>query len=180
MYPPTKDLCYILGVLQGDGCISQIRIRYKENIYEYYRVRLVVNSKSFADAFRLALLGIGLKARTFGGGVCPGSGTQRYETCAYSNEFFNWYITLTEEKLLKIIKAAPINISSFIRGFFDSEGTVSLYLKGRQKRLFITMYSSGIKKLKLIKSLLASHLGINAKYTLKKSMEAKEGYRSGS
>ncbi|MBU3905277.1 MAG: helix-turn-helix domain-containing protein [Nanoarchaeota archaeon] len=113
----TPTLSYILGVISGDGSV----FNYRFNKTLYSKVNLGVISKEFALSFNSSLRKIGFNPH-----MCtykPKNGNLKYIVEANSKNFVNWYKQLSSEKLYEIIYSDKENMKSFIRGFYESEGT---------------------------------------------------------
>ncbi len=120
-----EDLSYIFGVLCGDGCIS-----YNKNM-QRYQIILLATDQEFVDKFR-NILGNYFK-------ISPTNEFRKtrnknwrdqYVTRLCSREACDFILKIggfgkAEWKVPEIIKVSKNNIkSSFIRGFFDSEGEI--------------------------------------------------------
>lgn len=116
---PSPVLAYILGVLKGDGWISNTkRSGEKKNYYRYF-VHLQVADLEFAQEFKESLIRLGLNPllekyyrKEWRQGFF-------WRVSAHSKKFVNWYKNLGIENIEKIAEQYP---ESFVRGFYDSEG----------------------------------------------------------
>lgn len=104
---PSNPLAYILGALQGDGCIyrSTIQLSVANNVY--------------AESVARALSQIGLPAT-----VIPilMRGKQHYRAYVGSVLFARWYKSLNITEIKRIIKGYEVE---FLRGFYEAEGCFS-------------------------------------------------------
>ena len=109
---PTESLAYILGVIEGDGCISK------------NRVKLHVTDKDFADEFEKHLKIIGfdnIKRRI----VKRPNHKEVYEVYVFSAPFCEWYHKLEKYGDYEKMFNNKNFMGLFLRGIFDSEGSVS-------------------------------------------------------
>jgi hypothetical protein len=118
---PSEDLFYILGVLHGDG--SVYKTKYKGN-WNFHRYSLSVNDKDFAEAFNRSCWNIGLR---------PNFHKHKSKNCKQgfqwrvegdSKIFVDWFNGLNYDYFNDMEE--PFKIS-FLRGIFDSEGSVNKY-----------------------------------------------------
>jgi len=102
----SPELAYIIGVLLGDGSIRKNRIE------------LTVKPKQFAQEFARALQKIGLHPLLW-------KDKRRYHrVVALSKIFTEWF---REGKWTPIVEKHPL---PFLRGFFQSEGTIAKCRRG--------------------------------------------------
>ena len=111
---PTEDLAYVIGVLKGDGSLL---VSTKKRTYG---IQLNAKDEDFCKAFYQSLKAIGLRPHL----SQPPSNNGLYRVTAYSKEFYEWYSKLTLEDLEKMLYNESL-IKAFLRGYFDSEGSVS-------------------------------------------------------
>ena len=110
------ELAYILGVIEGDGCVSRDRIV------------LSAIDKDFVDEFERNLRAIGIKKITRG--IVEKSKKNpkwkdQYEVCAFSLDFVEWYEGLNKyDEYVRMFGDSEEMMCAFLRGTFDSEGTV--------------------------------------------------------
>lgn len=116
---PTPTLAYILGVMLGDGCSDHHRC--------YYRLRLKVTKKEFAEEFARNLKKLGLR---------PSIGMEKqskhafgnkslWVTTAHSKRFYEWFSKLSLANIREILLMDIQNIRGFLKGFYESEGCCS-------------------------------------------------------
>jgi len=109
---PSPELAYILGVIDGDGCVSG-----HDHIY------LGTKDYEFAQEFRRALKAIGLRANIGEGSYWNKNLKRQYhkwQCYAYSTVFVRWFKGLAQEQKEGIAKQFP---EQYLKGFFESEGT---------------------------------------------------------
>lgn len=109
---PSEELSYVLGVIFGDGYITKTR-------KGAHIVGLHVMDLDFAEAFRTDMSKI-LKKNAY---------LYKYEkTNAYRTEFSSktFYTFIKDTSFPTIIEIASWYPQQFIKGFFDSEGTVDI------------------------------------------------------
>lgn len=136
-----KKLCYILGVIEGDGWVPNYS---KYNGYEVYRVGLSVTSKEFVVCFFNALSSIGLHPFI---DYTDRKGCSRLWRCsAKSREFVMWYRGLSFS-YIKSLLLKKDNAIAFVKGFYESEG--SIYNNNGWKH--ITMVNTNPRTISLCK-----------------------------
>jgi len=116
---PSPELAYILGVIDGDGCVSG-----------YDRIDLVTKDKVFAEEFAKALKAIGLRASVVERHFWNRDLKRQYhgwQCYAHSVVFVRWYRSLTQEQKEGIAKQFP---EQYLKGFFESEGTYTIGADG--------------------------------------------------
>jgi len=142
---PSKSLAYVLGVIEGDGCVTK-------NDRHYY-IRLNVIDKDFADEFECHLRNIGFtKIQRY---IRKSKSVNRKDlhvVNVYSKYFYEWYWNLNKyESYLKMFNSNHEYIAMFLKGIFDSEGCV--YLDCRKNRkpqsTTITISNTDIKLINL-------------------------------
>lgn len=148
----SPALSYIIGVYFGDGSITLDK-NYK------YKIKLKVADREFAEAFRDALKSIG--ANPILGFEKNITRSSRWYVEATSKDLF-MFLKQPEEKLFKVAKEYP---REFLRGFFDSEGSVVWYEP--RKSLVISASNYDVDILNFCKELL-QELGIYSKIYLTK------------
>lgn len=154
---PTPTLSYVLGVLLGDGYVYTTHIKGVRRCI----VGLGTVSEDFAKSFAQALASLGMHPRIRvrkpqGFGKKP-----RFEVESISAMFYDWYKELTLEDIKKIVSTDKEHIIAFIKGFYESEG--SLIIKDKERGyLGILLSNTNKKLLELVKELLQT-LGFNAK-----------------
>jgi len=160
---PSKTLCYLLGVLKGDGFV------YKNQSNHYIVLESI--DMPFIISFKNALSGIGLTANKI-------HSRKRNERCQRihkisvgSKLFFNWYKTLNIEKTKSMILEANGEID-FIRGVYESEG--SFFLAGGE-RPTLTIASTN-KELMLLMKKLTENLGFSPTCPKPQLLRSKKPY----
>lgn len=160
----TKEKSYILGTLCGDGYI-----RIQKSSHSYL-VGLNVTDEDFADEFRKCLKKVY--------NLVP---SKKFKKLKYTNYCDNpkpqYIINLTSKLVVQdllqyltsfktkewsvpnqIKNSHKIIKSYFLRGFFDSEGSISLKKKGHAH---LQIYSINEKSLLIIKQILLKDFDIN-------------------
>lgn len=115
---PSPELAYVLGVILGDGSVS-----YNEKKYRY-RIKLDATDKAFVEFFKDTLEKIGLHPSR----IKPMKQRKKkhktkYRVIATSKRFAKWFKGLILEDIEKIVSADEESKISFIRGFYESEGS---------------------------------------------------------
>mgnify|MGYP001564098700 FL=1 len=120
LFEPTPALSYVVGCLLGDGCVRQNDSRCGQ-----WEIRLQVTDMIFAEHFQQAvqLLGINcgfiqLKA--------PSNPKWNIVYLAYANSmtFGQWW---KENGRIGVARIAATFPEHFVRGFYESEGTISIH-----------------------------------------------------
>jgi len=147
----SKELSYILGVLYGDGCVTT-------SGKGAYVIKLATTSLIFALEFKEALERIGLNPRI---DIEMRSRKNsrlkdRYVVRAFSKIFYSWYKSVSLDILREIIKGGEID---FLRGFYESEGSIDLRRKKGQLRIRIT--NTNRELLELVKNIIEKNVGIS-------------------
>ena len=135
----SPELAYIVGAYFGDASAT-------EGSNYRYKVKLKVVDREFAEAFARALRGIGLNPRM--GFENDRTRTGRWYVEVTSKGLFR-FLTGPREGLFEVAKAYP---REFLRGFFDSEGTVVFNRKSRALHVSASNYD--LEVLTLCKELL--------------------------
>lgn len=141
---PSEELSYLLGVLYGDGTC------YKDK--GHYAIRLEANDKEFVVEF----------AR------CLASVTGREKYSIYCNKRKQFIVVGSSKKLYRFLEER-LSLShkeviekypaSFIRGFFDSEGSVH-HIQKRKNAYRISMCNTNYALLLYVKELLEKYFNI--------------------
>jgi intein-encoded DNA endonuclease-like protein len=123
-----ENLCYILGVLAGDGSVHN------------NSVSLCVTSKIFAESFARALRSVGLNpwvSKNPHRWKNPNWKPQ-YQVVATSKRFYEWYKSLSLDDIKRIIIEKKEHALAFLRGYFESDGhngKYQLFLTDEDKKL---------------------------------------------
>uniref|UniRef100_A0A6M3Y1T4 Putative homing endonuclease n=1 Tax=viral metagenome TaxID=1070528 RepID=A0A6M3Y1T4_9ZZZZ len=160
----TSDLAYILGVLFGDGYTGGNGV-----------IALRVADKKFAESFRDALRVIGLPAKIYERppeyvGCKP---MYRAEVC--SVVFAKWLKSRGLEEIGEmILNKGKDHIVAFIRGFYESEGSIydESIRYGKYNKISITMSNSNYELISLV-GLLVNSLGYNVDIRNRKTSDGR-------
>ncbi len=121
--PLTTEKAYVLGVLCGDG--------YLYTNHRDYTIRLAVNDKDFAEEFSRNLeIVYGLKPLVYSHNyrcIVELRSKEAYEDIAKFGNFRTYTWRVPNE--IVVSRDETIR-ASFLRGFFDSEGSVAKYSIG--------------------------------------------------
>ena len=136
----SPTLAYAVGVILGDGWT------YKRG--HFYTIGLEVSDKKFCESFHVALKKLNLNPSMF-------HSRGYWRTVCSSKLFYLWLESLDINHINKISKKYP---EDFLRGFYESEGHLSVY---KSKEYYFTRTSIIICNTKkewmyLIRSLLES------------------------
>ncbi len=151
----SPELSYTLGVLLGDGCVSINEKKHR------YVINLKVTDEKFANSFKNALEFINLnpnfctihpKPSIFNNKLIK-SKKLIYQIHATSKIFSFWFKNLNLNDISEILYSEN-NIKEFIRGFYESEGSIS------KSRFAISICNTNIELLNFIKILL-DKIGFN-------------------
>jgi len=136
----NRDLAYFIGVMMGDGSLS------KNN------VTLCVKDEEFARSFYDCLKRLGLNPTIWYGTVY--NHRKYWQVAGYSSKLVKWvkHIRGNIKMIETLLGEDKELISSFIRGFYESEGT---YINDRKKRnVYIRMYNSDKRRVDVVVHLL--------------------------
>jgi intein-encoded DNA endonuclease-like protein len=147
---PSKDLAYVLGVLKGDGWVGYIKGRGTGLI------EVKSKARTLALEFAEALKNIGLHPRIRFSKKLGSKGV--WVVSANSRIFVDWYRTLNLQNLEKIIQGYE---SDFLRGFYESEGSISRPPHSSQ----IHIYNTNLELLGFVQNLLGK-MNFKSKITL--------------
>lgn len=147
---PSKELCYILGVLYGDGYVT-IEHRNKSKGSDNYKIGLAQCSKEFSTSFAKALQKIGLKPKQFIKKPAPPGKKMQFVTYVQSVIFFKWFKHLKFKGVESFIGDKKNFILEFIRGYYESDGRITYY---QPKYLRIDFYSHSKNIILLIRKYL--------------------------
>jgi hypothetical protein len=113
---PSSELSYILGVLAGDGWVNVSH-------FGTYKVGLHVSNKEFAEEFAQSLRTIGFRPCVYPYTNGGWGKKLMYSVEAAGRHFTDWYLSLKIDDIRNIVMQYP---SPFVRGFYQSEGTVGV------------------------------------------------------
>jgi intein-encoded DNA endonuclease-like protein len=142
---PSPTLAYILGVLKGDGNVNL----FPDRGYRRPRIRLKATSLRFVYSFHEALKKIGLNPHLRLAKSKNSKWRDAFESCAYSREFYEWYQRLTLDDIYELIKSNDEMVSQFIRGLYESEGSLS-------RHWLRVISNTNLNLVKLVQTLLLS------------------------
>jgi intein-encoded DNA endonuclease-like protein len=140
---PSHELAYILGVLLGDGFLFKRKYDNKKRKKKgyAYEVRLAVIDRVFAEEFAEGLRKIGLNPKIYYQKRTPNESVFSYKhnvknrwlVIAISKKFYEFFKSLSMDNLQDITIGFE---SSFLKGFYESEGGV--YSVSRGVKLIIS------------------------------------------
>jgi DNA endonuclease len=142
---PSPDLAYVIGVETGDAFLN-----VKLKSYQY-RIRLRAVDREFVEAFNQAV------SRLLG---CPPhrlwkGATERETHVEFGSYLLHKFLSQDMSELRKFIEHDKACVAAFLRGFFDSEGSVGL--DGH-----LTGSNTDLKLLRYVQYLLDKYFGIQA------------------
>lgn len=150
---PSPELSYVIGVCYGDGSAYSAKNRWgKYKIIKEYRIRLSAIDRDFVDEFNRCV------SKVLGRSRYPVYFDKRkgaYTITAYSRLLHDFL----KEHLRKEKETIERYPADFVRGFFDSEGTISVRGKTIHE---IKAYNTNKEVLTCIKNSLQTHFSINA------------------
>nr|WP_240910668.1 LAGLIDADG family homing endonuclease [Thermococcus sp. MV11] len=117
---PSPELAYIVGAYLGDASVSET------GNYQY-RIRLKVMDRDFAQNFERALKAMGANPRT---GFERNRGRANRWWVEVTNKELFMFLKGPKDRLFEVARAYP---KEFLRGFFDSEGSVYVDTKDPRK-----------------------------------------------
>lgn len=127
---PSENLSYILGVLRGDGYVWSTR-------RGQHWIGLTTIDQDFASIFKSSLEKIGLYCRTRIRKSRNPLWHDRYVVEAHSVDFVEKYSSLTPKEIRGLVTSYHSKIA-FIRGFYDSEGSICIKGNGHDLRMGCT------------------------------------------
>jgi len=135
-------LAYILGVLLGDSWVSRSAYNYK--------VGMRVIEKDFADSFFNALCEINLNPfiNKYEINKINSKWRDQWLVVANSKQFYIWYKGLSFKDIESIISGYE---SDFIRGYYESDGTLAHRSKNNWR---VSIYSSHQELIQLAKKII--------------------------
>lgn len=152
---PSKCLSYVVGVLVGDGCAS----KYDKKGAQRHDIKLKVIDKEFAEEFSRCLASIMGKANPYA--VWSNKKDNFWHTAVCSKELYYYYVNKGYSLCIEQYPAG------FIKGFFDSEGSISCGKHGSWNKVwYIQCSNNNINLLDTVKQLL-SVLGIDSAMSLR-------------
>jgi intein-encoded DNA endonuclease-like protein len=118
------DVCYILGVLKGDGYVKMHKrnpTQYHKHQTKAYYIGLKAKDEDFVKAFANTLERIfKRKCKIYSNSK---NGKTYYYTSLSSHSFYDWYTNLTIKEIKDALtRLDESEICAFLRGFYDSEG----------------------------------------------------------
>lgn len=142
-----SELSYTIGVLLGDGTIESSKKK------RTYLVILRAKDRDFVSAFERALSRVAHKEPR---PTHFNKRLQLWETYLCSKKFVNFLTECLKDPICYVS-----DYRAFIRGLFDSDGSVSLSISKSRFRGFICIYNSNRQLLELAQKTLAQ-LGIHS------------------
>jgi len=163
---PSPELSYVIGVLFGDGTLDD---NQKNSDYQ---IVLAQKDLNFAKVFSEAVSKVIGKKESYKIGLWR---KRYYRVRAYSKILLKFLKRRELKRFTRIINAYP---TEFIKGFVDSEGSVTISTNkaetksGMREYLYciITITNSSIEVINFVKEQLEK-LGIESKVRKKKSEE---------
>lgn len=152
----TENLAYIVGLLKGDGCVT--------NNDRSYKIQLHSIRKKIAMNLLSSLMQIGLNP--FINEIIPTNGIgkkKQFRVTAHSKIFYEWYKKLTIEDLEKLLDSQE-RIIGFLRGFYEAEGCITEFRTGV---FSVSMWNTDLELIRFVKRLtekLRLHFNFNGPY----------------
>jgi len=122
---PSEELSYILGVCLGDGSVTRCG---RQHVIELAAVH-----REFVESFGKALEKIGLHPFIYIARRGGGERRTLFGVRASSRMFYEWYKSLTLAKIEQILSGNRAYVISFLRGFYESEGSYSKRREGKSR-----------------------------------------------
>ena len=142
---PTPDLAYVIGVETGDAFLN-----FKLRSYQY-RIRLRAVDREFVEAFNQAVSSVlGCPAHR----LWKGS-TEKEFHVEFGSYLLHRFLQQELQDLKKFIEHDTECVAAFIRGFFDSEGSVD-------EVGHLTASNTDFELLRYVNDLLHRYFGIEA------------------
>jgi len=130
----NESIAYVIGVILGDGNIG------------HYLVRLRTTTLQFNKSYAKALDKIGVDSKTV-----YISYRKQWNTYTCSIEFADWLKNLNLRDIEKIVTTDKDKVISFIRGFYESEGSAKKWYNV----VYVTMSNSNKNLIKLLHRLVS-------------------------
>jgi intein-encoded DNA endonuclease-like protein len=142
---PSPELAYVIGVETGDAFLN-----VKKKTYQY-RIRLRAVDKEFVEAFNQAV------SKVLG---CPPhklwKGKHERETLVeFGSYFLHKSLSQDFQELKPFVEFDKSCVAAFLRGFFDSEGSVS-------REGYLTASNTDLDLLDFVQYLLGKYFGVQA------------------
>jgi len=163
---PSESLAYILGVLNGDGSVNKQESNYV--------IELKVTDKDFIEEFKRNLENIGFKyineyVRKFE------NKKDQYVVRVRSKGFYYWYKSLNVDYYMNVIGNNEKLMISWLKGFYDSEGSVVINKKGNYVYKYVSIANTNRNLIDVCCSFLEK-LGIEYSVYCEKNNRYKSGY----
>jgi len=150
---PSKELAYVIGVVQGDGSVSKVK---PKNIHGYeYVIQLATIDKEFAETFSRAmsrLLGVNYHKLWWD------EKEKEWRVVYKSKAFYTWYKKSEKQGLQGFKKYIEHDIETvryYLKGLYDSEGS-------NYRNKYIYLYNSKKELLKYVQYLLRKYFDVVA------------------
>jgi len=141
----SNKIAYLLGILKGDGFVN-----YSKK-YNRYILGLASTNLKFCKSFSNTVESINLRPSICRLKKLLGVGKRRlYYVIANSQIFYKWYTKLSLNKLKKLLDTKEKK-NLFIKGFYESEGSI---LKTKNKRYRISFANTDKNLLRMTDNLL--------------------------
>lgn len=144
---PSSELSYVMGTCYGDACVSHSKIT------GLYPIGLKVKDREFVEEFNKCVCRILGREKGYSV-ISSKSGFFIVSSC---NKRLHNFLCHSLEDHKPIIERFP---SSFVKGFFDSEGWLTY--AGRKDRPCVRMANTNLSVLKYIRDLLERHFSIHS------------------
>lgn len=156
----TIDLAYILGVVLGDGNI------YFFNNKKSSQIKLEVCDKDFAYTFKRILeRWSGMKTTFHKRTINNKNHRDRYDVRLYSIECGLFLETFINTKINQILIASKKIQSNFLKGLYDSEGSIIIGKKYNRLKFSNTDYNLILLVKKLLENLTIKNIQIFRNYS---------------
>lgn len=155
---PTYELGYVLGVIYGDGCCYALKGT------NTHVISLNARDKEFVEYFGIMLCRVLRRKKSIPIYQFQPKAKNRkpqYKTSRRSKKLGLFIKSLNIERLEQIVTATGECKIGFLRGFFDSDGSISLYKCNPRDRktpkwLSVNLSNTNKPLLEMVKRLLAS------------------------
>lgn len=159
----SENIAYIIGILKGDGWVNKNKWNY--------RICLSAIEANFVESFAKSLKRIGMNPMINLRKLPNPNHRDQYCLEANSKEFYNWYKDLTLNKIRVLINGNTEYAIAFLRGFYESEGSIS---KASKKSWRLAIYNSDKELIEFVKQLIDG-LGIpTTLYSVKRDDKKRE------
>lgn len=142
LFEPSPALSYVIGVILGDGCVYHNKSRNNQ-----WTIRLQVTDRVFAEHFRDAIKLVGINCNVLTVKSHNPKWSDKYLAYSDSRTFGEWWTNTGRIGAAEFAAQFP---DSFVRGFYEAEGTI----KNHRGRLELSICNTDGSLMKLVRSII--------------------------